>query len=90
MSNQPSGLSTPEACKKISPGYAFFAYPGYHVARENRAPKAVRGVASSNPKWKIDNDRGKSLFLAYDFNLRAWRVGGSADETKSDRPFESR
>ena len=25
---QPSGLATPEACEYISPGYAFFAYPG--------------------------------------------------------------
>jgi len=25
---QPFGLATPEACKYISPGYAFFAYPG--------------------------------------------------------------
>ena len=25
---QPFGLSTPEACKNTSPGYAFFAYPG--------------------------------------------------------------
>jgi hypothetical protein len=42
---QPSGLATPEACKKISPGYAFFAYPGYTVANEKRTPKAVRGPA---------------------------------------------
>lgn len=25
---QPSRLATPEACMEISPGYAFFAYPG--------------------------------------------------------------
>src|SRR5437868_12279924 len=25
---QPFGLATPEACKDISSGYAFFAYPG--------------------------------------------------------------
>jgi hypothetical protein len=25
------GLATPEACKEISPGYAFFAYPGSDV-----------------------------------------------------------
>ena len=41
---QPSGLATPEACKEISPGYAFFAYPEYKVTSENRTPKAVRGA----------------------------------------------
>jgi vitamin B12 transporter len=43
ISMQPSGLATPEACKEISPGYAFFAYPGYKVLGENLTPKAVRG-----------------------------------------------
>ena len=42
---QPFGLATPEACKNISPGYAFFAYPGKTFPRENRTPKVVRGLA---------------------------------------------
>ena len=42
---QPFGLATPEACKYISPGYAFFACPGKGL-RENCTPKVVRGVAS--------------------------------------------
>jgi len=43
---QPSGLATPEACKDISPGYAFFAYPGKTISRENRTPVGVRGLCS--------------------------------------------
>jgi hypothetical protein len=39
------GLATPEACKYISPGYAFFAYPGKTFVRENRTPKVVRGAS---------------------------------------------
>src|SRR5437868_14064027 len=31
---QPFGLATPEACKHISHGYAFFAYPGKGSRRE--------------------------------------------------------
>jgi hypothetical protein len=45
ISNQPSGLSTPKACKYISPGYASFAYPGKTFRPENRTPKRVRGVS---------------------------------------------
>jgi hypothetical protein len=45
-SHQPSGLAAPEACLEISAGYAFFAYPGYKVAGENRTPKVVRGATS--------------------------------------------
>src|SRR5437867_5489269 len=41
---QPFGLATPEACKNISPGYAFFAYPGKTFPSENRIPEAMRGV----------------------------------------------
>ena len=46
ISVQPSGLGTPEACKNISPGYAFFAYPGKTFTAENRTPEVVRGLAS--------------------------------------------
>src|SRR5438093_12639404 len=46
LSRQPSGLRTPEACKYLSPGYAFFAYPGIRLAGKNRTPTAVRGVAT--------------------------------------------
>ena len=42
---QPFGLATPEACKYISPGYAFFAYPGKTFPGENRTPEVVRGLA---------------------------------------------
>src|SRR5438132_12461500 len=41
---QPFGLATPEACKNISPGYAFFAYPGQTFPGDNRTPKVVRGL----------------------------------------------
>ena len=44
MSDQPSGLGTPEACENISPGYAFFAYPGFAFRSKNRTPKVVRGA----------------------------------------------
>src|SRR5438876_6524856 len=43
---QPFGLATPEACTYISPGYAFFAYPGKTFTGENRTPEVVRGLAS--------------------------------------------
>src|SRR5258707_13300655 len=46
MSRQPSGLRTPEACTYISPGHAFFAYPGKTFPCENRTLKVVRGLAS--------------------------------------------
>ena len=36
---QPFGLATPEACKYISPGYAFFAYPGKRFNARNRTPE---------------------------------------------------
>jgi len=39
---QPFGLATPEACKDIGPGYAFFAYPGKTFPVGNRTPEAVR------------------------------------------------
>ena len=32
--------------KKLSPGYAFFAYPGKTFTGENRTPEVVRGLAS--------------------------------------------
>jgi hypothetical protein len=44
ISKQPFGLRTPKACKYISPGYAFFAYPVETFPHENRTPKWVRGV----------------------------------------------
>jgi len=44
ISMQAFGLATPEACKYISPGYAFFAYRGKTFVRENRTPKVVRGA----------------------------------------------
>ena len=47
MSIQPSGLATPEACKYISPGYAFFAYPGEKCCGDDRTPEVVRGLSSS-------------------------------------------
>src|SRR5437867_6258511 len=48
-SMQPSGLATPEACKRISPGYAFFAYPGKTSRAQTRTPKVVRGLSASLP-----------------------------------------
>ena len=48
MSDQPSGLGTPEACENISPGYAFFAYPGYECRNKTRTPEVVRGVAAEH------------------------------------------
>ena len=53
FSLQSFGLATPEACKNISPGYAFFAYPGKTFPGENRTPEVVRGLDLSQERTTL-------------------------------------
>src|SRR5205085_11864449 len=50
---QPFGLATPEACKYISPGYAFFAYPGKRFT----ARIAPRRWCEEPSSWRALADR---------------------------------